>query len=488
MESRNPMIKIDSNDSFVLDYIRDKFSIPNKAKKYSRYASDNICPITPVGSFLPGLFFDILKELKIGFPKYDIDYKDIKDLVFPFSIKDVDIVNPENKKYIYRDYQLDGIKQGLKYGRGVFDQATGAGKSLLMYGLLKNIQQYTKNKKCLILVPNVQLVKQLYGDFTEYGCPEEDICMFSSFSKDKPDKNIIISNRQWLEGHSKELHKLDFIFIDEAHGLKSSNKVSKYIRKLETNIRFGFTGSIPENKEDEWNLLGICGKILSVKKPFELQKEGHIAGTNILTIQFKHKCRQPKVDPSLTSPLDIAKARFPTEWRYIENCYQTNEMMCKMALKLNGNSIGLYDHIEHGEELFKILKEENEKYGKKVFNINGSTPVEEREKIRKLMEEEDDCVLLANTKCFSVGINIKNIHNILFMFSSGTSGTKILQSIGRGIRKSFSKFEMLLVDFYHNFRYSGKHYEERKKLYIENYDIDHIKEKQIVLKDPIEKI
>ncbi len=80
------------------------------------------------------------------------------------------------------------------------------------------------------------------------------------------------------------------------------------------------------------------------------------------------------------------------------------------------------------------------------------------------MEKYDDCFLIGNTKCIGVGISIKNINNIGFGFSSGKAVVKIIQAIGRGLRLKDGKTTVNIIDFYHSFLYSKRHYAERLKL------------------------
>jgi superfamily II DNA or RNA helicase len=111
---------------------------------------------------------------------------------------------------------------------------------------------------------------------------------------------------------------------------------------------------------------------------------------------------------------------------------------------------------------------------KKQFLIDGHTKLSYREEARETMEAYDNCFLLGNTKCFGTGINIKNIQNIGFGFSSGLRCTKIVQAIGRGLRLFDGKTDIWVVDFYHNFRYSIDHFGKRMALYKENYELNKI--------------
>jgi superfamily II DNA or RNA helicase len=137
-----------------------------------------------------------------------------------------------------------------------------------------------------------------------------------------------------------------------------------------------------------------------------------------------------------------------------------------------GNTIILFDHIDHGNELFHYL---NDITDKKTFLINGSVPLDEREDVRTAMETSTDCVTIGNTKCIAVGTNIKNVDNVAFVFSSGQAATKIIQAIGRGLRLKDGKTHVNIFDFYHDMRYSADHYRRRLRLYKEHYNIDESK-------------
>ena len=113
-----------------------------------------------------------------------------------------------------------------------------------------------------------------------------------------------------------------------------------------------------------------------------------------------------------------------------------------------------------------------EKYGQyKVFYIDGKIDVIEREKIRNTIEETENAIIVAQSVCFNTGINIKKLHNIGFIFNS-KSGTKIIQSIGRGLRKHDTKSAMNLFDINFNFKYSDRHFKERRQIYKKEYNKD----------------
>ncbi len=473
--------------SVVLDnHINAYFTVPNKNARHSAYASPTSSPITPLGSFKAGIIQEILDYVHDKFPEVEIDTSQVDKIIHPFYIKIDklhDLANTED--FETRAYQDEAVQLALQHGRGTFEMATSAGKSYIITKLIYNIWKTTTKKKTLILVPTIQLVTQFYKEIIEYGIDKESVCMFSRKCPEAPQGDIIISNIQWLNRHSKELPKdIEMTIIDEAHMLKGTNKVCKLVESMPL-IRFAFTGTLPEDHMDRWNVIGIAGPLLKVTKAKELQQEGYIANIDIVALYLKHGVAQPHKPASEVLEeypeyrgnsekiaLEIAKARFPLEWRYIEESEKANNFLCRLSLKLVGNNIILFDHIAHGKVIQEKLQAMTDR---PIFFIDGSVKLEIREDICEAMENQSGCILVANCKAFGTGTNVKAINNIIFGFSAGNSATKVIQGIGRGLRVKEGKTKMTLYDVYHSFRYSTEHYEKRKGLYKDNYDIKSFK-------------
>ena len=316
----------------------------------------------------------------------------------------------------------------------------------------------------LIIVPTIQLVEQFYKDFSDYGLDQHvrpcKFCGALERSLDK-DANVIIANRQWLERHSDDLPHIDAVLIDEVHGLKSGSKLSNYVQSMSCAIKLGMTGTMPDGKDDEWNILGVVGPLLQSRNIHEMQDAGHIAAIRILPVKIEHSRKPHWPADSLE---DRAKA-FHREWKHIEAVKESNAKVAALAAGLRGNTIVLFDHTDHGRELFRLMPSKDKHF------VNGDTDINERERVRELMEATSGVVGVMNVKACGTGLNVKNVDNIvLAMFGKGT--TKIIQSIGRGLRtRSTDTKTLLLVDIHHGFRYSKKHFEARKKLYEDNYRV-----------------
>ena len=478
---RKTRLRFKTDNSDLNDLLRSEFTVPNPASKFSPTAPESLSPISPLGSFQTGLAFDILRYVKKIFPNEKIKLGEgvIPDIRPKFAYDE--IKEPNNTKFKLRDYQKASVKLALDNGRGTFELATSAGKSLIIHSIIENIWVVNKTKsQVLILVPTIQLVKQFYGDLVEYGIGEGNVAMFSSFAADLPDAPIIISNRQYLQNHADKLPTIDICITDEAHQLKCGSGVTKLVAGLKTLHKFAFTGTLPEDKMNRWNVIGLNGPVHYEIKAHELQATGAVADTNITSILLDHKEPQPEYTDS-TDPLEIAKKRFPLEWKYIESSYIANKFMADMCLKMKGNTIVLFDHVEHGKFFEEICEQFNK--DKQIYFVDGSVPLDYRENVRTEMEKSDNCLLLAQTKTFGTGTSIRNIANICFAFTAGTSTTKIVQAIGRGLRLKEGKTEMFLYDFYHNFRYSRKHYDVRRDMYLDHYKSKTFKELEFDLKN-----
>lgn len=457
--------KIQTENLQVFNQLRDNYSDTQKLFKYTdkRLTNtklvDNFC-ITPTGTYPIGLTLDFVRYIRLYYPlmKIEVD-KEILSLLNPIKIQNTEILTPETD-FQYRDYQYSTIQLALAKGRGICLLPTGAGKSLAIYGIIKNIRHYTHYKTTLVLVPTIQLVKQIYNDFIEYGYSEEEVQAFSGFKPDLGNQNIIISNRQWLEQHSSELPDIEILIVDECHQVKQSNLVKKYIQKIETPIKFGLTGTMPEDNIDKWAIIGTFGNIIIKRDITELQERKILADISIIPIYIYDNNKRE----FSYKDLDDARKSFYDEWQHIESYQPYQDILIKIIQKIKGNSIVLFDHTEHGKILF-------DKYvGNKEF-INGEVELDQREDIREKMERETNIVLFGNVKAVGTGINIKNIDNIIFAMT-GKGVTKIIQSIGRGLRLKEGKTKATLYDIYFNYKYSGKHFEKRCSLYKEFYNVE----------------
>lgn len=455
--SRKPQIITD-----YLEQIREHFSVEDKALLFLRKRTGRHMPvrkyaITNKGCFDLPFFEEICKEIINKFPSLKIKCSDsFLERVKPKKIAD-ELVELNLSP---RDYQKESAALALKKGRGVVVLPTSAGKTLVIALMASTILSTTKDN-ILILVPDIQLVQQTYQDFLDYGISEDLISKWTGNHEFSPTK-IVIANNQILLSEKQDtsvLSTFNTVIIDECHKMATADKISKLIKTLKCNHIFGFTGSLPENQYDVWSINRIFGSIIYHKKSIELRQDKFITNVRVVSLELDYKNIPEFSRPSMSNP--TAGYEEETTWLHTNNF--RNSMISKLVNKLETNTLILVDRIVHGEILLDFLKNSTTK---QVYFIQGSVEVEEREKLRALMEESTNIVCIAISKIFSTGISIKNLHNIIFA-AIGKARIKIIQSIGRSLRLHHTKQVATIFDIADIcLTYGSKHFEERKRLYL----------------------
>ena len=449
----------------VSDYlpnIREYFSVEDKQQVFKRrYAigyrpQTRLYAITPQGRFETRLVFSILEFLQNQDIQFNIELTDkFKEVIFIPELKE----NLIKLNLELRDYQEESVRFALKNKSGVIILPTSAGKTLVIATLVKSIQDQ-HDFKALILVPDIQLVAQTYSDFIDYGIPETEITKWTGSTE--PDKNakIIISNAQILLSEKQDLSLLKdikLLVIDEVHKLKYGNKINKVVEQIPALFRYGFTGTLPDYKIDQWNIFGKIGRVIYFKESIDLRDQNYISQVHVAALKLTYKNTPQFTTPSMHNPT----TGYEEEITWLQTNPYRNAIIIKLVNKSDKNTLIMVDRIAHGEELLRILQEST---NKQVHFVHGAIEIEEREMIRKLMEEHDNVACIAISKIFSTGINIKNLHNIIFA-AIGKARIKIIQSIGRSLRKHSSKKLATIFDIWDNLRYGNKHMVERLALY-----------------------
>lgn len=488
-----------------LDLIVLSFSVENDATFFMErygYRVDNsrLSVVNDVGFFEAGLFPLVYSFIKNVYPESSLEVLNKQELtrfLFPLKGFIFDIQNISSK-INYRYYQKDAILACLSYGRGLVECPTGSGKSFiignLIYNMLLEDSLQRDLKHILIFVPSRQLVDQFYSDLLDYGFTKNSICKFTSDSGKKKSSNysdnscsngfnrIIISNRDWINSHPSELPVIDMLVCDEVHKVTPNSTSHKFIKKQKTNLKFGFTGTLPKNDYNFWVLNGIFGtKIYSIPIT-DLQEQGYLAKLQIHSIFVRdmliekdkdklfHIHSNIKYDEDDTSD-DAVKfnSSYNAEIDYIsENAVRLyKKALDLICSKNNSNILILFDRLEFGKSLYQYMKEQPSSYS--IHYVDGSTPISNRPEMVENLEKSNKNILFAQSTTFSTGINIKNLEAV-GLFFLGKGYTKIIQSIGRTLRLHSEKDHANLYDVSFNFKYSNKHKLERLAIYKESYD------------------
>jgi len=448
--------------SEFLDQIREHFSVEDKALVFMRKRLGRNMPvrkyaISNKGHFELAFFEEICAQIKSNFPSLRIDVSpSLTSLVKPKLIAQV----PATLSLTPRDYQLESATLALQKGRGVVVLPTSAGKTLVIALIVSTILK-EKNYNTLILVPDIQLVQQTYQDFLDYGIEESQISKWTG-NHDFADTKIVIANNQILLSKKQDkdvLKNFQALVVDEVHKMASAEKISKLVKSIKCDHLFGFTGSLPENKFDVWSINRIFGSIIYSKKSIELREDKYISKVRIVALELEYKNIPHFTRPSMSEPT----AGYEEEITWLHTNSYRNSVISKLINKLETNTLILVDRITHGEHMLEYLKAHTDK---QVYFIQGSVEVEEREKMRQLMESTSGVVCIAISKIFSTGISIKNLHNIVFA-AIGKARIKIIQSIGRSLRLHHTKQIATIFDIADVcLTYGYKHFEERKRLYV----------------------
>jgi len=337
-----------------------------------------------------------------------------------------------------RDYQEEAVKYGLKRRNGLLVSPTASGKSLIIYLLMRYFLQYNDDK-VLIIVPTTSLVKQMYGDFCKYADNDDDFFVtdncheiMAGLDKGHKTKRVYISTWQSLYKLKKPyFEQFGMVIGDEAHQFKAKSLTSILTKCVEARYRFGLTGTLDGTMTHKLVLEGLFGPANHVTTSKTLIDKGELANISIDIILMKH----PEVSRKL-----ISKFKYQEEIDFLVTCDARNKFIKNLAIDQKGNTLVLFNYVEkHGIPLFRLIQESVKGLWnmgeRKVFFVSGKTDADTREEIRAITETESDAILVCSFGTFSTGINIVNLHNIIFA-SPSKSQIRVLQSIGRGLRKS----------------------------------------------------
>jgi superfamily II DNA or RNA helicase len=464
-----PHIYYELADQFTFEVPNAKFS-PQYKNKYwdGKIRLFN----TQTGEIYIGLLDRIIRFCEDH--EYTYEFADNKFYGLPFEINE-GISKEGVKDYMTaisrhapRDYQVEGVYDALRHNRKLLISPTASGKSLMIYSVVRYYVE--KQQNILIVVPTTSLVEQMYKDFADYGWDVGSYCHKIYAGKEREtDSQVIITTWQSIYKLPKQYFaRFNVVVGDEAHQFKSKSLISIMTKLCDAKYRFGFTGTLDGSQTHKWVLEGLFGPSYKIINTDELMKKGHLAKLDIKILLLKHP----------PNKFDI----FEDEVQYIINHSKRNNFIKNLTLDLKGNTLVLFSRVEsHGQPLYDLINT-NKVDDRHVFFIHGGVETEERERVREITEKESNAIIVASYGTFSTGINIRNLHNVVFA-SPSKSRIRNLQSIGRVLRKGENKVKATLYDIADDISYKSRknytlnHLIERIKIYNEenfNYDIVNI--------------
>ena len=390
---------------------------------------------------------DQREKVDLAFTTVDKDY--LKDKVWPKG----HVAEGQNIKL--RDYQVEVINNFLKTPQSLQEVATGAGKTIITACLSKICEPLGRT---LVIVPNKGLVTQTEDDYKIVGLDvgvyfgdrkelnkTHTICTWQSLNvldKKTKDGEAKITLSDFLQG-------VKTVIIDEVHQAKA-----EVLKKLLTQhlnhapIRWGLTGTVPKEQFEFQAILAGIGPVINQISAKELQEKGVLSNCHVNIVQMidtlVHKNYQEELKFLVTNSVRVG---------YIAKLID--------KISQSGNTLVLVDRITAGEKLQELIPNS-------TF-IRGETKLQDRKDQYDEISDSDNKVLIATYGVASVGINIPRIFNLV-LIEPGKSFIRVIQSIGRGIRKAKDKDFVQIWDITSTCKFAKRHLTQRKKFYKEaNY-------------------
>ena len=394
---------------------------------------------------------------------YDIELEDLRTYSNNFNFNEIQTDSFSNKSWptghieagnpiILRDYQVEIVNNFLKNTQCIQEVATGAGKTLMTAALSKSIEQYGRS---IVVVPNKSLVVQTEADYINLGLDVgvyfgdrkeynkcHTICTWQSLN------NLLKSTKAGeAEINIKEfIEDVVCVMVDEVHMAKAD-----VLKQLLTGpfshipIRWGLTGTIPKATYEQTSLLVSLGPVIGKLSASELQEKGVLAQCHVNIVQLKDS---------------VEFSNYQSELKYL---LENDKRLDKIAelidkIKDNGNTLILVDRVNAGRELQSRLKDS-------AF-VSGDTKLTERNEEYDEIKTSANKIIIATYGVAAVGINIPRIFNLV-LIEPGKSFVRVIQSIGRGIRKAEDKDEVVIWDITSSCKFAKRHLTQRKAYYKE---------------------
>ena len=400
---------------------------------------------------------------------YDIELDDLRDYTTTFTFDKVSEGTFKHKNWPkghpkegtpveLRDYQIEIVNNFLENPQSLQEIATGAGKTLMTAALSYSIEKYGRS---IVIVPNKSLVTQTEADYINLGL---DVGVYFGDRKEY-NKTHTICTWQSLNNMLKktkageaEVEIGDFIegvvcvMVDEVHMAKADalkTLLTGVFAKVP--IRWGLTGTIPKAKFEAQSIYVSLGNVIGKLSASELQDQGVLARCHVNIMQLQDG------------------KEFTNYQSELKHLLEDSERLDKIASLINGindtgNTLILVDRVNAGKEIVSRLPGS-------VF-VSGATNMNERKEEYDEVATSTNKIIVATYGVAAVGINIPRIFNLV-LIEPGKSFVRVIQSIGRGIRKAEDKDHVQIYDITSSCKFAKRHLTQRKTFYKEaNYPFD----------------
>jgi superfamily II DNA or RNA helicase len=349
-----------------------------------------------------------------------------------------------------RTYQVQAVEHAISVGRGLIISPTASGKSLMLYLMMR--WHLNQGRRQILIVPTQSLVEQMYSDFAEYSLEDpsfdvEQSCqrIYDAYEK-VVTKDVVITTWQSIFKAPKEFFSpFSVLYGDEAHGFKATALTGILEKTGNIPYKIGTTGTLDGTKTHEFVLEGLFGAQYKATSTKTLMEAEQISTLSIQCIVLSH--------PEATRKR-LKNCLYEDEIQFLCADETRNRLIRNLAIRSTGNTLILFQRVEdHGQKLYDLIRE---KAGDRpVYFIHGKVPVKVREQVRQTVETQRNAIIVASYGVYSTGVNIKQLHNLIFA-SPSKSKIRNLQSIGRGLRRAEDKTQVTLYDIADDLSWKSK--------------------------------
>ena len=436
-------------------------SFMNMGGKTYVHLLDKLLPVIEKAGYAVNVIDDRENYEEYNFEEVDDQY--LSDIQFAKGH------HMEGKQIILREHQVKVINHLLANRHATVEAATGSGKTVICAALARKVQKYGRS---IVIVPSKDLVTQTEEDYKLCGL---DVGVFYGERKDYGKTHTICTwqsiHALWKKSKKKARGEIEMdegdienfisgvvcVIVDECH-VSKSDALRKALGEVMGNIplRWGLTGTIPKDKVHALQIKLNVGPVVAKVEAHELQQKGILSSCNINMIQLKNSLKFDSYAEELKW-LTTDDQRL----KYISSLVE--------AIAETGNTLVLVDRIACGNAIIENLGLPKENF------VNGSTAKKQRQTMYNSIADVDNEILVASFQVASTGLNIPRLYNVV-LIEPGKSFTKVIQSIGRGLRVAKDKNEVQIFDICGTNKYSAKHMRERKKYYTDaKYPFEHTK-------------
>lgn len=419
-------------------------------------------------------YLNLIKEIvpEIKRMGYSVEYID-KRSYHEVDIPKIDNTFLEDWGITLGEHQVGAINSIAEHGNGMLIAGTGAGKTFIT-AVLCDLYDRICGLKICVIVPNIDLIDQTA---LELRSVDLKVGTYSGSGKSL-EENIIVSTWQSIQNNPMIMSQFQAVIVDECHGVtgKQLQEILN-VHGAHIPVRIGMTGTLPKDASECMAIRVCLGEVLYEVKASELIERGWLAGLaikmyclmeNFTDKWMKFQTDYPEESANMTEK-DFIEGFLPdyeAETTYLKKQRVRSTFIAdfveNIRMQEKGNTFILVKSVPYGKALSKLIEGA-------VF-VYGQDKTAVRKQIYKMFDEHDNIVVISTFQLASTGLNIKRIFNLVFV-DAGKSFTKIIQAIGRGLRKARDKDFVNVYDFYSNLKYSKRHATTRKSFYKEqNYN------------------